>query len=102
MVFAAQHVSWCRDSQTVFVVHVHQSSRYFLAAMMATKHSALLPADIAITRSLYDIAHDMAYRLVFSHVDDANPPSLAGAAQADASTSAMPALPMSIQVLPVI
>ena len=54
---------------------------------------------MAITRSLYDIAHDMAYQLVFCHVDDARPPSRAGMAQAEPLTSATPALSMSIQVL---
>ena len=57
---------------------------------------------MAITRSLYDIAHDMAYRLVFCHVDDARTPSPAGVAQAEPLTSATPALSMSIQVLLVI
>ena len=64
--------------------------------------SGVMLADIATTRSLYDIAHDMAYRLVSKRAGNMTPPSIAATQpatkQADSSVSAAPASPMSAQV----
>ena len=63
--------------------------------------SGVILADIATTRSLYDTAHDMAYRLVSKRAGNMTKPSIAATQpatkQADSSVSA-PASPMSVQV----
>ena len=91
-----RHV-WCNLPQKLLSSLLHTHVAWQLGS--TAKQSRFCPADIATTRSLYDTAHDMAYRLVSERANTVTLPSAATATkQASSSESAVPMSPAPVQV----
>lgn len=98
-IMTACHV-WCNLQQELLYYLLHTRFVWHLGG--TPKQIRVCPADIATMRSLYDTAHDMAYRLVSERAANMTLGSAATAQTATkqeiSSISAVPVSPVPVQV----